>query len=325
MTIISDNELNDFLEYLYSNIIDKYDLFLVLIQRTSILHKALLFGYQKGFLDFDNLIEMSSLHESFAKASVTWLQDKEILKSVSDKQLLNWSFKLGERVSSTRYECGLICLQLSDLEKASCLLSRVDVASSNYANAMKEYADILYTNTNDPNLAAQYYQKAYEAGNTDAKLLLHAANAKAKGKTPSIVDLYHETAKTDKGSDNNVNMSGNLEPVDTAKLLFSQKAPSQDIISQSSFNEAHKYYLSSRGFFSLQSESTRKVIRKASSPVISDNKRFQILKKYVDKKANFGREFRSCLLVHFGQRFISSDNYNVVVHNSLESGCKLNK
>jgi hypothetical protein len=116
-----------------------------------------------------------------------------------------------------------------------------------------------------------------------------------------------------------------LSSVDCIKSQSSQKVASSYEISHDTFIKAQQDYLINRGFFSSQSAATQKVISKASRTDITDQKRFHMLKKYSEKKSNFGRTFWSSIVCHFSHLFIEFDKNNHGVNLASESCAELTK
>lgn len=184
---------------------------------------------------------------------------------------------------------------------------------------------LIKTNSNNTTLYDIYSRKPYEAGESYAKLLLAASVSKAKGETPSIDYSHYDTAEHQANHDLGNIIIGNLSSVDCVKSQSLEKVASSYVISHDTFIKAQQDYLINRGFFSSQSDATQKVISKASRIDITDQKRFHMLKKYSEKKSNFGRTFWSTIVCHFSHMFIDYDKNNHGVNLASESSAKLTK
>ncbi len=184
---------------------------------------------------------------------------------------------------------------------------------------------LIKTNSNNTTFYDIYSCKPYEAGDSYAKFLLAASVSKAKGETPSIDYSHNDTAEPQANHDLGNIIIDKLSSVDCIKSQSSQKVALSYAISHDTFIKAQQDYLINRGFFSSQSAATQKVISKASRTDITDQKRFHMLKKYSEKKSNFGRTFWSTIVCHFSHMFIDYDKNNHEASHILESSAKLTK
>lgn len=304
---VKQNEYIDFINYVFSHIKNANSIHCIFNDRKDIFKKAIMYGYMYNYIPLEELFDYANNYEETANVFASILEIEININGVLDNNLLNIAFEIGNKYPSLCYEYGLIFLKLGLLDKAYSLLSQTEEKSANYAKAMKECGDILYTHSDDTHLAVEHYKKAVDAGDHDAKLLQNAALHKLNGATHFFADLYCETAQIENSNYKTVRVLSHHSPFETTHTSYRNTIPQTMTISRDALQDVHRDYLSHKSFFSRQSNATNKVLEKASQPDITDQKRFQILKKYVDKKSNIGRSFWSSLIVFFGQNFISSD------------------
>jgi hypothetical protein len=166
---------------------------------------------------------------------------------------------------------------------------------------------------------------AMAKANNEFAAALAASVSKTKGETPSIDYSHYDNAEPQANHDLGNIIIDKSSSADRIKSQSSQKVASSYAISHDTFIKAQQDYLVNRGFFSSQSAATQKVISKASRTDITDQKRFHMLKKYSEKKSNFGRTFWSTIVCHFSHMFIDYDKNNHEASHILESSAKLAK